>query len=506
MTMPEHLFLLRLSGEIYLKGAKTRAHFFRRLLANLKAALVQHRIPFRLEPTWSRLYLHTPDPEAAAVAARVFGLRSVSEVHRREWTDLEALVRAGRELFAADVQGRSFAVRARRRRTKAAAVAATTDTILAAEPVRSPDVERALGRALLDAGAARVDLGHPEVEVHVDFEPGVAHLFRDRVEGAGGLPIGVEGRAVVLLSGGFDSAVAAWQLLKRGVQLDYVFCNLGGAPHRLGALRVARLLAERWSYGSAPRLFELDFLPLAAQLQERVPGAHRQLLLKRAMLRAGAAIARRRRALAVGTGDALGQVSSQTLQNLAVASRAVPETLLLRPLVGQNKEEILAAARQIGVFETAAAVEEYCALGAERPATRADLGRVVADEALLDPRLLPAALASCRAYELRDLDLESLPGPPAVPEIDVVPAGTIVLDLRPAEAFRAWHWAEAVRLDLPHALAALPHLDRGRAYVVVCEVGVKSAALAETMQRQGFRVALFRGGSAAMRSAAAASS
>src|SRR5262249_54563825 len=158
--------------------------FFRRLLGNLRAALVQHGIPFRLEPTWSRLYLHTPDPEAAAVAARVFGIRSVSEVQRSPWSDLDELVAAGRDLFAPAGAGRSCAVRAKRRGVKAV------------PPVPlpgSPSVERALGRALLEAGAARVDLGRPEVEVEVDYEPGVAHLFRDRLDGPGGLPLGVEG-------------------------------------------------------------------------------------------------------------------------------------------------------------------------------------------------------------------------------------------------------------------------------------------------------------------------
>ena len=143
----------------------------------------------------------------------------------------------GVEFFGEAVRGRSFAVRASRRGER--------------ERIGfdSTRVESALGRALLDAGAGRVNLSEPEVTAHVELEPGSAHLFLDKVRGHGGLPIGVEGRAMALVSGGFDSAVASWLMLKRGVQLDYVFCNLGGAAHRLGVLKVMKALAERWSYG-----------------------------------------------------------------------------------------------------------------------------------------------------------------------------------------------------------------------------------------------------------------
>src|SRR3954465_7238287 len=113
--MADHLFLLRLAGDFYTKARKTRVRFFRRLVANLEAALQGHNIPYRLEPTWSRLYLETPDPGAAEVAARVFGVQSVSAVERRPWGTLDGVVASGVDFFAEAVRGRSFAVRASRR-------------------------------------------------------------------------------------------------------------------------------------------------------------------------------------------------------------------------------------------------------------------------------------------------------------------------------------------------------------------------------------------------------
>src|SRR5436305_7354064 len=107
--MADHLFLLRLAGDFYTKARKTRVRFFRRLVANLEAALQGHHIPYRLEPTWSRLYLESPDPGAAEVAARVFGVQSVAEIARRPWTALEDLGATGVEFFGDAVRAKSFA-------------------------------------------------------------------------------------------------------------------------------------------------------------------------------------------------------------------------------------------------------------------------------------------------------------------------------------------------------------------------------------------------------------
>ncbi|HYG60954.1 MAG TPA: THUMP domain-containing protein [Thermoanaerobaculia bacterium] len=481
--MADRLFIIRLAGDFYTKSRGTRLQFQRRLASNVRDALRASGIPHRLERTWSRFYLETEDAGASEVLTRVFGVQSVSEVERRPWSTLDDVVRAGVEVFAGKVQGRSFAVRASRRSKNGQREVFGFD---------SQAVEIALGRALLDAGAGRVDLGAPEVTAYVELEPGGAHLFEDKARGHGGLPIGVEGRALALVSGGFDSAVASWILLKRGVQLDYLFCNLGGTAHRLGVLKVLEVLATRWSYGSRPRLHEVDFQPLAAEIQAGTNPRNWQILLKRQMVRAGEIIGRRTGRLALITGDAIGQVSSQTLQNLAVVSQAASALPILRPLLGFNKEEILALARQIGIYELSAAVGEYCALVPRKPATRAPLKETLAEESVLDLGRLDELIAARQTYELRRLAPELL-APPEL-EIGHVPEGATVLDLRPKSAWQAWHYPDSLRLDFPQALQTFGSFDRERTYVLVCEVGLKSAHLAEEMRKGGFRAYHFAGG------------
>lgn len=477
------LALLRFSGDISLKARATRHHFVRRLLHNLRDALESQGIEPRIRLSHNRIFVDLPQGADAAPLARVFGIQSVSKVQARSAATLEELVRAGEEIFAGEVAGRSFAVRARR-------VGNRSD-----EGPSSQDVERALGAALLPH-ARCVDLAAPEFTAQVEVLSGEAYFFPGRIQAHGGLPLGVEGRAVALLSGGFDSAVAAWQLLRRGVACDYVFCNLGGATHQLGVLRVAKLLADRWHYGHRPQLHAIDFAGFVDELRARTTTRYWQILLKRGMLRAASAIAHERRAAALVTGEAVGQVSSQTLQNLSVISRATDE-MILRPLIGTNKEEIIRSAELIGTFELSKVVGEYCDMVPKRPATGASLEAIETEEARIDRAVLERAIAKRSVFDLRALDLDKLDLPEL--ELSRVPPDATLIDLRPRSNYESWHPPDALRLDFAHALQAYPSFDRRKTYLLYCDYGLMSAHLAELMRKSGFNAFHFKGGTRALR-------
>src|SRR5262245_4856145 len=433
------LALLRLSGEIGIKARATRMQFRKRLVHNLRDALESAGLSPRLEVSHDRLYAalpaHTPLEDHAL--ARVFGVSSLSLVERHALTALPDIVRMGAALFADAVRGRLFAVRARRVGRGEAATASASE------------IERQLGTALLPQ-AAGVDLETPEVTVRLELTEHGTAFFTERAQGPGGLPLGVEGRAVALFSGGFDSAVATWQIQKRGVECDLVFCNLGGAAHLREVLPVAVHLATRWSYGARPRLFAIDFEPVAAALRAHTTMRYWQILLKRQMLRAAEALAQETDASAIVTGDSVGQVSSQTLPNLAVVSRATP-LAVLRPLVGMDKSEIMDRARAIGTYELSKAVGEYCALVPNKPATQARLDVVLAEEARLPDDPLRAPLGARTAFDLRALDPAAFDDEGLA--TSALPADAVLLDLRPVEHFRSGHHPAALHLDFASALA-----------------------------------------------------
>ena len=478
--------LLRLSGEVSTKARPTRRSFVVQLVRNVKDALGSEGIEGTVERRHDRILVETADVRAPEVLARLFGVQSVSRAERHPVASLEDVVAAGEAAFREAVRGRRFAVRAR----------SVGDTNL---PFRGRDVDVSLGEKLRGVSAG-VDLDHPEFTARVELYGGAAYLFAEVVPGVGGLPLGSGGRAVALVSGGFDSAVAAWQLQRRGVVLDHVFANLGGLTHRLGTLRVMEVLARRWSYGARPRLHVIDFAAVSHDLQAKAEKRYWQVILKRLMLRAAEAVAKQTRAHAIVTGEAVGQVSSQTLVNLATISE-VTRVPILRPLVGMNKDEIVASAHRIGTGPLSAVVDEYCALVPSRPATQARLDAVLAEEAKLDLSLLEAAVAQREVLDLRGLSEEAS----ALAELEVseVPAGAVVIDLRSRAEFKSWHWPGALQLDWARAVEAFPSFDKQQSYAIYCEYGLKSAHLAELMRKLGLEAVHVRGGTATLRKRAA---
>lgn len=480
--MTRELYLVRLSGEITTKASQTRLRFTKRLVKNLRDGLRRAGVEFAVERRWSRIYVEAEQVGGVSVARevirRTFGVQSCSRVERRPWRDLADVVGTGIELFRDEVEAKSFAVRARRSGDRRQI------------PFRSKEVERELGAALLPA-ARRVDLGNPEITVSIEIHEHEAYYFAERTLGPSGLPLGTESRALSLVSGGFDSAVASWMMLRRGVRLDYVFFNLGGTIHELGVLRVMKVIAEQWSHGDRPRLHSIDLRPVVLEIQSKVTARYWQVVLKRLMLRAAEELAHELRHTALVTGEAIGQVSSQTPQNLASISRPI-DLPILRPLLGFNKEEIIDRAREIGTFELSSAVDEYCAILPKRPATRAPVSAVDEEEAKLDPETLHGAVVNRTIHNLRHLDPSKLGGEELA--IDEIPEGARVFDLRSRAAYDTWHWTGAEHADFFRALKRFTELDREPTYVFYCEVGLKSAHLAEVLQQAGYRAYHVPGG------------
>lgn len=480
MSSSPGLLLIRVAPEIATKSRRTRRRFQERLVGNLRDCLTSAGIPGHIEDRWSRIMVDTPDPAGAAqYTSSVFGVSSVSVVEARCAPILEEIVRTGEALYAERVRDRMFAVRARRD---------------GRYPFGTTDIMVQLGAALDRHGD--VDLEHPDVTVTVELRGQEALFYSTRVAGPGGLPLGVEGHAVCLISGGFDSAVAAWLMLKRGVALDYVFCNLAGEAYERSVVSVAKVLAERWSFGYRPRMHVLEFGPAVDELRRTVEPRFWQVVLKRLFYRAAEAVASDLGADAIITGESLGQVSSQTLQNLRAIETAV-SLPLLRPLVGMDKNEIIDRAGEVGTAALSAHVREHCALGRDRPVTRCTPRSAEGQEAAMDPAPLRAALAGHRVLDLRALRPADLVRPYLF--TTDLGGGSVVLDCREPHHYEAWHYPGAVRRDPTELTANFRKLDKATRYVLYCSFGVQSALVAELMQREGYEAYAFEGGARELR-------
>ena len=480
----QRLLLLRFSGDLTTKATATRRRMTSRLIENLRASIKESGRKAKVTRDRNRIFVELQpgpgpsDDEMATRLARIFGIESVSLTHVEPWSTLEDVVAAGKAFGEEFVRDKRFAIRARR-------VGDRNEV-----PLRSPDIERDLGE-LLRPIASRVDLTNPEATIFVEVDAHQAYYFVATERAAGGLPLGTEGRAVSLLSGGFDSPVASWRMLRRGVALDYVFCNLGGRTHQLETLTIAKKLADLWQCGTRPRFHAIDFDPVSREIQDKITMRYWQIILKRMMLRAAEAVAGRYDALAIVTGEAIGQVSSQTLQNLSVVADGA-KLPILRPLVGNNKNEIIAESKIVGTHDLSAKVGEYCAIVPSRPSTNARLADILEEEAKMDPSILQAALEARSEFMIADLDLDVWDDSDLTTKT-IGPRDTVI-DLRTKAAFDSWHYPEALFLDFPNALRAYGSFEPSQNYVLYCEFGLKSAHLADLMRREGLNARHVSGG------------
>jgi len=366
------LILLRY-GELALKG-RNRGAFLRRLRRNVRDCLKTHGIVGQVTSQGQRVYVETESVEAALEPlSRVFGLVSLSpvdDVHR----DIDAIVNAClRQARAAGVRpGVSYRVRARR-----------ADKSF---PFISPEINKLAGEAIKDTFDGDIDLSkNADVTIGVEVSRERVLVYGHSIPAPGGLPLGVEGRVVTLLSGGIDSPVAAWMMMKRGcgvIPLHFA----QDKSERQKALDNVDVLA-RYSYGWTLRPTIVSHGETIAPMLERLReiGEERWscIFCKRALVRRAAQLCDELGAHGIVMGDSLGQVASQTLANLEVISYGVTKPIF-RPLIGLDKSEIVALARRIGTFDTSTRSEHTCPFLPAHPVTRGSVAHMLNIARLID--------------------------------------------------------------------------------------------------------------------------
>lgn len=385
--------------EVGLKG-RNRDYFEQQLTKNLKRALRGMGYS-RVRGGLGRVVVDfdegAPVLEAAERAARVFGVAYIG-CGKRIRPTLEEITQVAVELLSAEPFA-TFAIRARR--------------TYSSFDMSSQKINVAVGRSVQDATGAPVDLSSPDATAWIELFGGAGIVYRLRLEGPGGLPAGVSGKMLALLSGGIDSPVAAWRMGRRGAEVEML--HFHGRPFTdPSSIRQASELAERLTRYQLQTVLHLVPLgDIQREIVTNAPSSLRVILYRRMMMRIAAALAEQRGASALITGDSLGQVASQTIENIRTVNAALDDNAsmqVLRPLIGMDKQEIVNDARSIGTYEISTRKHQDCCVLFEprSPATRAHPAQADKAEAGLDiEALVGKALAE---IETRVLEL---PGPPA---------------------------------------------------------------------------------------------
>jgi thiamine biosynthesis protein ThiI len=251
----------------------------------------------------------------------------------------------------------------------------------------SEEINREVGGYIYDQldGKKSVSMKNPDCECKIFIINEFALVSMEKIVGLGGMPVGTGNKAMALLSGGFDSPVAAWQIMKRGVQLRYAHFHSAPYTSKASIEKVITLSQELKKFGGSTRIYLIPFADVQKEIMMKTPERFRVILYRRMMMRIAEALAKKERCLALITGDSIGQVASQTLENILAVSEAA--TLpIFRPLIGLDKEEIMQKAKVIGTYDISIQPHDDCCtrLMPKKPETRAKLWEVLEAEKALN--------------------------------------------------------------------------------------------------------------------------
>jgi thiamine biosynthesis protein ThiI len=390
----ENVILLRY-GEIHLKG-QNRPYFERVLQSNIEKALEAYK-DVRVIKAQGRYFIENvgDDPRIYDTISRIFGIISFSPALRvaKNMEDIQEAAELQLK-DAIDAQGGlnglSFKVESRR-----------SDKTF---PLTSMELSRTIGAHLLRKfPGIKVDVHNPMVTIHIEVREWT-YMYHRIIPGAGGMPVGTNGKAVLLLSGGIDSPVAGWMISKRGVELTAVHFHSFPYTSDRSKEKVIDLCRILTGYCGPIRLYVVPFTRIQQELYQKCPDKMLTLLMRRFMMKIGEIIARREEAGVLITGESLGQVASQTLESLSVTDDAVSMPVL-RPLIGMDKIEIIDMAKKIDTYETSILPYEDCCtiFVPKHPLTRPRLDKVREAEALVDGKeLIEDAVANAEIIEVKE--------------------------------------------------------------------------------------------------------
>ncbi len=473
-------FIIKLFPEITIKSKPVRKQFVRQLRSNIRKILKRVDETVVVIGQWDKIEVELHEAsnergeEIAAALQKIPGIANILLVTEHGFNDFDDIFEKTKSVYAPMIANKTFVVRVKR---------------AGKHDFKSIDVERYVGGGLLKhTEGVSVDLHNPDVVVKLEIRDETLYIIEKRYEGLGGFPIGSLDTVLSLISGGFDSTVSSYLTMKRGLRTHFCFFNLGGAAHEIGVKQVSLYLWEQYGSSHKVKFITIPFEDVVAEILKSVHHSQMGVVLKRMMLRASSQVAEQMNVQALVTGESVAQVSSQTLTNLSVIDK-VTDTLVLRPLITMDKQDIIRLSAQIGTEDFAKTMPEYCGVISDRPTTCAKMPKILREEDRFDFDVLDKAVADRVAVNIDEVmdsivtveDVELV----ATPSID-----DVIVDIRhPVEAERRpLHLTnnEIIHIPFFELMSKTNEMDASKRYLLYCEKGTMSQLHASHLKGEGF--------------------
>ena len=479
-------FIIKLFPEIMIKSESVRKRFVKILTSNIRNVLTKYDDTVAVIKHWDYIEVRSKIdanlPMLIEQLQRIPGIHHFLQVEEKPFANLHEIFEQTLSDVASQLENKTFCVRVKRK---------------GKHEFNSLEAERYIGGGLNQhIASAKVQLKNPDVTVRIEIEDDKMMLVRARYEGIGGYPIGTQEDVLSLISGGFDSGVSSYMLLRRGSRVHYCFFNLGGAAHEIGVKQMAYHIWQRYGSSHKVRFVAINFEGVVGEILENVDNGQMGVVLKRMMVRAASKIAQRFDIQAIVTGEALGQVSSQTLTNLRLIDEA-SEVLVLRPLITHDKEKIIAMAKHIGTDDIAKSMPEFCGVISKNPTVKAIKAKIEQEEGNFNFAVLESAVENAQYLDIRQIAEQTEKDVVSVDAVSVLGANDVIIDIRSPEEIdeNPLHIENQAMIQLPfYKLSGqFTELDQSKNYVLYCERGVMSKLQALYLKESGFNnVSVFK--------------
>jgi len=462
-------FILKLFPEIMVKGSSAKRQMVGQLYNNLLLMLgrfsedisvkkfsdkIEVVTPIDLVNQVRQLLLDTPGIEQVLEALQFDKMNTLDEIK----------VKVG-EVTHHEIEGKTFVVRAKRSGT---------------HDFRSTELEQTVGGYMLATYLANgVDLHNPEVTIRIELINNQLNIITTKHVGLAGFPLGTQGDILSLMSGGFDSTIASYLSMKRGLKTHFIFFNLGGIAHEIGVKQVALYLWSKFGSSHKVKFISVPFDDVLTEIFASTHETYMGVTLKRLMLLASEKVANEMEIDALVTGESVAQVSSQTLRNLALIDQ-VTNKLILRPLATMNKPEIMNMAKEIGTKDFAENMPEYCGVISKNPITHGSYKRMEREAKRFDYAVLDKAVENAVSINVNDI-LDDVTTNTAIEVVQKLDDSMIVIDIR-AEDECIETSCESIKIPFHKLKTEFKKLAKNKEYLLYCEKGIMSQLHAQYLR------------------------
>jgi len=463
-------FILKLFPEIMIKGSSAKRQMTGQLYNNLLTILERINPEIKVKKYSDKIEVFTPKEYLPEVRERLLntpGIEQILEVLQFDGMDSIDKIKAKvRELFADSLKDKTFVVRVKRS---------------GKHEFKSIDIERTVGGHLLANSEAKgVQLKNPDITLQMELIQDQLNIITTKYKGLSGFPIGTQGDILSLMSGGFDSTVASYLTMKRGIKTHFIFFNLGGMAHEIGVKQVALYLWNKFGSSHKVKFISVPFDDVIEEIFRSTPPTYMGVTLKRLMLIASEKIADTMEIDALVTGESVAQVSSQTLRNLALIDQ-VTNKLVLRPLATVNKPEIINIANEIGTRHFAENMPEYCGVISQNPITHGSFKRMEKVAQKFNYEVLDKAVEEAQYLSIDEIEADITAQAPVAVVNDINDGNYTVIDIRPEEECIELP-CETLKIPFHKLKKEFKKLPKDKNYLLYCDKGIMSQLHAQYLR------------------------